>query len=976
MSVLKGCTPRAEVLKGDLDDAIFAADFGDLISGSAPSVYGDPAQFFRNTHPAKHLQTVVQQVFRRLADSHEPGAAIRLSTGFGGGKTHTLMVLWHLAQRIQDAGLGAEVLPAAGRPKKVTTVAIDAGKAGFPVFARHGDIPVKSLWGEVAFQLGGSSALDKLGSTDDAEAQPDEQTITSLFPAGPVLVLLDELVIYMAILSERGQGNVLSFIGKLVNIATKRPQTIVVITDPADQRSYAKESAALGKTFPAGKLDDLLSRKTSDFDPIGDESAKVIVRRLFEKVDFSAAQAASAAYLSLYQRVARESPGLIPSSVVNPTYAQRIVDSYPFHPRLLDTATDRLGALQEFNKSRGTLRLFARILRSLWESKREVQLISAGDLDWTSERIQADLLQRLNRDTFKAVVSADIAKHARELDAGNPAGIHARVASALLIESIPMQSNSGLDNAELTLAVLRTDEAGPEPVEAMERLAGVCWHTYPLASGRGWQFRYEPNVIKQIEERTTQIPIEDARSRVLAEVQGYFSGPAFKLAAWPASPKQVPETAELQLVLAESEKLAHEVCAYEDNSDPSAPMARGFVNSILAVYPSTSAFNGAIERAQKLLAAQAIEQDHKEGEQNRLIREQLKRLMPELKKQFRIQACRAFDRIALSGHSAYPIEERYQVPEDQMLSQAKGQTCIRNFLNDKGLIYQMGESLDLDLFTTRVVPGAVPVSGLTGVFTAKAIHERFLRAPDLRLLPDGGIVRETIKKAVTAGKVVVKLQDGRAYDASGCVQGAEGARRRVPSDLPAFPLDDSVHVALAGSPAALGWLEESAMGSADSGAGGTGTSGGAITPPPQLSRMTVETWEKIKELEPRRPLLKLHLVADNPAAAAPLSHHAQPLGADRVTVSITVNGVLKEGGRANFSVEEVKPSHPLKPHQVAQTLFNSMGEPREYEADLCLGFGEEGRAGMAGALDDLAGKLLEGVKVKAVFGKPFAGGSK
>src|SRR5690348_6019158 len=91
MGIRSGCVPRQDVLVGELNDTIYAADFGDLINGNAPAVYQDAREFFRNTHPARELQRVVQSVFGRLADSSQPGATVRLSTGFGGGKTHTLM---------------------------------------------------------------------------------------------------------------------------------------------------------------------------------------------------------------------------------------------------------------------------------------------------------------------------------------------------------------------------------------------------------------------------------------------------------------------------------------------------------------------------------------------------------------------------------------------------------------------------------------------------------------------------------------------------------------------------------------------------------------------------------------------------------------------------------------------------------------------------------------------------------------------
>lgn len=281
MGVLTGCKPRKEVLKGDLDDAIFAAEFGDLLEGKAPAVYADAETFFENTQPTQQLRKVVQAVFGRLANAKEGGATIRLSTGFGGGKTHTLMALWHLAQNIGDPALGTELLPAAGRPKDVTPVAVDGGKAGLPIFKRHGKTEVHSLWGEIAFQFGEAKALKALGTADDPERQPDEARFEELFSSGAVLILLDELVVYMATLSERGQGNVLSFLRKLDAIANRRPQTVLVVTDPGRQAVYAPQAARLGEALSsaAAKLDEIFDRKMTDFDPIGNEAARVITRQ-------------------------------------------------------------------------------------------------------------------------------------------------------------------------------------------------------------------------------------------------------------------------------------------------------------------------------------------------------------------------------------------------------------------------------------------------------------------------------------------------------------------------------------------------------------------------------------------------------------------------------------------------------------------------------------------------------------------------
>jgi hypothetical protein len=905
MGVLTGCKPRREVLKGDLNDAIFAADFGDLIDGSAPAVYKDAKTFFQNTHPARPLCSVAQRVFERLADPKEAGAFVRLSTGFGGGKTHTLMAFWHLAKNIGDTSLGTELVPAAGRPKKVTVAAIDASKAGVPDFSMHGRTIIQSLWGELFHQLGGKEGWATLGKADHPEASPREKLIEAVMPSGPVLILLDELVMYMAKLSEQGQGNLLGFLGSLVSVVVKRPQTVLVVTDPAGQAAYARFADNLKQAiFEAAQgLDDLMGRKASNFDPIGDESARVIVRRLFSDIEPAAAQRASATYRDLYDRVLRDTPGSLPADAASAAYAQKIVESYPFHPRLLQTAHDRLGAMQDFQKSRGVLRLFARIVRDTWEAKEDQELITAGDIDWNSQRIQADLLNRLDRDSFAAAVSADVDKHAGDLDGDNPRGVHRRVASALMLESIPLQDSSGLDPAAATLAVLRPDEAGAEPAEALDRLVGVCWHTYPMLGGRGWQFRYQPNIIKQIEERKDDVSIEDGRSRVLADAQEYFGGPTFKLAAWPESGRQVSESADLQLALCEDEKTARAVCAYIDDSDPHASIPRRFQNAILAVTATPVALSAAIDRARRLMAAEEIERQNKAGDASKLVREQLQRIKPELQKQFRIQTYRAFDRIVLSEGASYSLDEQFQGPDEQILQRPQGQVSVMNFLKAKALVYEGGDALDTGRFLKEVLPGTTPIPGDTAVYTAKAIHERFLSAPKLRLVPDPGVVRQTLVKAIAAGKLVVKTADGGAYDATGTVEGPEKARRRSNGSLTSPSLDEATLVTTRDSAAASQWLF------IDAKCGDKGkTPKSDPVPKPGQAQITSTTWEKVAEYAKTRPLLELKLTASSPAAAATLFALAQPLGADALTLTVSAGGPLKDGGMMSFSAADVKPN--------------------------------------------------------------------
>ncbi|HET7631381.1 MAG TPA: DUF499 domain-containing protein [Gemmatimonadaceae bacterium] len=937
MGVLAACRPRPEVLSGDLKDAIFAADFGDVISGhsGAPDVYSKPELFFRNTHPARDLTRIVREVFAALSKQDEPGLAIRLSTGFGGGKTHTLLSLWHLAKNVGNQKLGAELLPATGRPPKVHVAAVDGAKAGHPVFAQHGGVVVKSLAGELAYQFGGAAAVKKLGAADDVAAQPTEAAMEAFLPDGPVLILLDELVMYLSGLDDQGRKNTLNVVNKLVAIAARRPQTVLVVTDPGAQPAYAGESADLGKVLAAAKaLDELLGRKTTDFDPIGTESAKVIARRLFEHVDASAAQSTGSAYRALYGRVADEHPGLIPATARTEEYARRIQESYPFHPRLLDTARDRLGALADFQRSRGVLRLFARIIRDVWERGEDVDLITAGEIDFASNRIRSDLLQRLNKEQFDAAVSADVITHAGELDNGKR-GIHSRVASALMVESLPATTNAGLTADDLTLAVLRPDEAGQEPTEALDHLIGTCWHTYPMDGGAGYQFRVEPNVRKQIEERRNRIPLADAESRVQTEAQQYFQGAGFKMRNWPEHANAVPDVAQFQVALCDSEARARSIAAHSDDRDPAAPIKRRFINAVVGVAPTESAYRAAVQRAQSLLAAEELEREYKTGDSGAMIREQLKRIKPELDKQFRVQARRAFDRVVLADGSAYAIDETFQGGDEQILKAPQGQQVLRRFLEDKELIYGGTDSLDPKLLVQKYLKGAVPVPGETDVWTATAVHERLLSASGLRLVPDEELTRRTLLRGAREGQLVLKLADGRAHDREGVVDGPPGARKRVKEGaVHTLALSDSVLVALSSTAAAAGWI------AVDKEPGGKSSGKATPPPPPPAPAGDLVTADVGKAVEAAvtRPLVQLVLTSRSPAGAKLLSQLAQPFGASSISLNVSVAGEVKGGGTMGLSIEGVKHSHPVKPLDIAGAIANSLTSADSFEASLTLEF--------------------------------------
>jgi hypothetical protein len=951
-SVKDACKPRGEVLKGDLEDAIFAADFGHVVEGIAPDVYKLPNEFFRNTYPTARLKKIVATIFERLANAKEAGAAVRLSTGFGGGKTHTLIALWHLANNISKTSLGTELLPAAGRPKKMVVAGIDASK-GFET---------KSMWGELALKLGEKAAYAKIKSFDKPSTVPNAATVRAMLPDAPVLILLDELVIYMATLNEQERGSLLAFLSILIGEIGARTQAVLVITDPAGQAAYHKEAAAIADATAqleaAKRLDGVLGRKMADFDPIGDEAAQVIIRRLFDKVDKNAAESASAEYFNGYKRVASEHPEALAPDALD--YAKRIVDCYPFHPRLLETAQNRLGALQDFNKSRGTLRLFARILRDVMESKRKLSLITGGDINWESDSIQADLLQRLNKDNFKAAVDADVVRHAGQLDEDFSTDIHRRVASALLLESLPYPNpNAAMDKRELTLSTLRPTEVGNEASEAIDRLLSVCWHTYKDDSGKKYQFRFDPNVNKLIEERAESISSEDAKSNVQALAQKYFDGRTFALRPYPSSPRAVSDSAELKLILCENEKLAQAVCDYEDDSDPHAKRPRPFRNAIFAVAPTSNALTDAIDEMKRLNAAEEILSEHKK---KTVLKEQVEELITILRKRVRIRTIRAFNRVLFQGKPSVTLSEKYLVSEESALETVHGQTKLKEFLDDNKLVYQPTDALDVDLLLDNVVKGATPSLDHKGAYPASAVFERALSHEKLRLMMNENPVRNAILRGVEIGKLAVRQPTGEAYDKAGCVFGLQGARARRATTLYTLRLDSDVLLAPISAPCVKDWFK------LDEAKDGRKPKQGTIEYVPAEQQVAAD-WKQAAEFASKRPLLTLTLKTSTPDAAKTLVSLAQPFGARLLSLSVTVGGALKDGGRVNFSAEDLKHNHPLAPIDVAAKLFRAMADTASFEASLELEFGDEGVKDAVSNLKRASNDVADGVSVSAVFGK-------
>src|SRR5690606_30280308 len=198
-SIFELCTPRDEVLRGELQEDIFAARLKDVIENKADPVYGDPRVFYENTYPTAGLKSLLNDALGRLlGKAAGKNAVIRLETAFGGGKTHNLIALYHAASgRVPESLIRPLLSPdiPLPQPGQVKT----AGVVGFEqdpelgIEHREDGLRTFTLWGELAYRLGGTTGYDLVKSSDQKKVAPGTGWLETLIGDHPTLIMLDEI---------------------------------------------------------------------------------------------------------------------------------------------------------------------------------------------------------------------------------------------------------------------------------------------------------------------------------------------------------------------------------------------------------------------------------------------------------------------------------------------------------------------------------------------------------------------------------------------------------------------------------------------------------------------------------------------------------------------------------------------------------------------------------------------------------------
>jgi len=558
------CEPHPDVFARDPDPSLFAISLHHVMQGHADRDYTDPERFFSRTYMTRALSDLLERVIGRLAGQGRGAPILRLETPFGGGKTHTMTALYHIARHPEAVSEHETIQPILQRlnlralPTGIHVAVLDG--RGLEVRERRiNGITIRTLWGELAFQLGSKEGYEMVADADEARIAPGSERLTNLLQRfQPVLILMDELLEYLvkARAVKVGDSNLMeqtaSFLGALTAAVSATPQSALIIALPASSLEVPVDDPTVAeRIFQHAKK--VLGRMELIETPVAQDEVFGVLRcRLFRHVgserEHKKAVDAMQDYYAEYAR-------FFPDRLRTPDYRARMLQAYPFHPELVDLLYERWGPHPQFQRTRGALRLLALVLRRLWNQRpSSALLIQPHHIDLSDRHIRGEVVRLLDS-SMDAVVTGDVLQRAKEIERGL-GGEYAReelgkgAATCAFLYSISAATReSGATEEEIRTALLRP-EINPAMVsEVLGRLREGLW--YLRYRDKRYFFTAKPNlnkVILDFESEVTDERVDEAIKDWLSKVAGKGAG-GFQVIIAPAEPQLVPDRAQPTLVL-------------------------------------------------------------------------------------------------------------------------------------------------------------------------------------------------------------------------------------------------------------------------------------------------------------------------------------------------------------------------------------------------------------------------------------------
>jgi len=490
---------------------------------------------------------------------------VELQTNFGGGKTHSMLALWHLFAGIPAGQLpGLETvtqLAGVSQPPLVRRAVLVGNRLSpADVHTKPDGTVIRTLWGELAWQLGGKEGYEMVRSADEKAVSPGDSLRLLFNKFSPCLILIDEWVAYARQLynkSDLPAGDFdahFTFAQTLSESAKLADKTLLVVSIPASQNEIGGE----GGLAALERLKNVIERVETSWRPASaEEGFEIVRRRLFQPIAepdlFTARDAVVKAFADEYRKFPQE----FPSEAGKSEYERRMKAAYPIHPELFDRLYNDWSTLDKFQRTRGVLRLMSAVIHALWEREDKALMILPASVPVDAPAVQSELTRYLPP-VWDPIIEKDIDginSLPLRIDRENPMlgrySATRRVARTLYLGSAPTQdaTKKGLEDRQIKLGCVQPGETSGTFGDALRKLADQA--TYLYVDGSRYWYATQPSVNRLAEERAERYHpedvVEEIRKRLAEEAKhrGDFS----KVQSCPTGGGEVVDEAEAKLVI-------------------------------------------------------------------------------------------------------------------------------------------------------------------------------------------------------------------------------------------------------------------------------------------------------------------------------------------------------------------------------------------------------------------------------------------
>ncbi len=504
--------PHEDVMKGKFQQAEFAADISRVHSGTATAEYQDPTLFFQRTYITEGMRLLLDSVIKRLSGKGgDP--VIQLQTAFGGGKTHTMLAVYHMAKGEALAsdlpGISAILDAASVTELPRARIAVLDGIKSSPnqPLMRDGQA-IRTLWGDLAWQLGKAEGYALVADADASGTSPGKAVLEDLLSRyAPCVILVDELVAYVRQFEEGKTltggsfDSNLSFVQALTEALKAVPTAVLLASLPESE----KEAGSQRGVKALESLSHYFGRIQALWKPVGTEEAfEIVRRRLFTSYDKLAAEKVCRAFADYYTANKED----FPNETQESRYFERMMNAYPIHPEVFDRLYEDWSSLDNFQRTRGVLKLMAKVIHRLWNDNDKELLIMPGSFPLADADTRNEVIYYLPQG-WDPVVERDIdgeRAETTEIESRDTrfGSIQAcrRCARTIFLGSAPSTANQSVRGIELERIILGVAQPGQQAniyKDALKRLIDRL-HYLNNGNNRYW-FDTRPNLRREMEER-------------------------------------------------------------------------------------------------------------------------------------------------------------------------------------------------------------------------------------------------------------------------------------------------------------------------------------------------------------------------------------------------------------------------------------------------------------------------------------------